>query len=237
MEKEKMKPEDVSKHIEAIIKATFSALNDINKTQKEGENKTPTGKVSRLIFPQYSTIHRGGETRYSEQELRFLFVEKFNQYCAFHNLPWFYSVETPTEHKYLLSKKGETLDVPEVDVDGAKSAMIDMAIHGQDLERIALIEFKANNPKDSCYTKDFLKLREEAQNKEDLQTFFVMYVESYDDDTIASLNEKIEMKKDGEDKKYKSSRTKFYCYSLSDERKKWIVSDGKRIDDVDNLPQ
>lgn len=57
-------------------------------------------------FPKYSGRYRNGETRISEQELRFIFVEQFNKYCKNNSWNAYYSVETPTEEKYILVKKG-----------------------------------------------------------------------------------------------------------------------------------
>ena len=83
-------------------------------------------------FPKYSGRYRNGETRISEQELRFIFVEQFNKYCNENN-SWnaYYSVETPTEEKYIFSKKGDENCPHKVDgeVNGGQSAMIDLSIH------------------------------------------------------------------------------------------------------------
>ena len=189
--------EDYEKHIQNIIQNTFTALKDVYNNQKEGYNHNPNGELSRLIFPQYSK----GETRLSEQELRFIFVEQFNKYCNEHQeLKWFYSVETPTECKYLFSEKGAKIE-PRRDDDNGKSAMVDLAIHNDKLNRIALIEFKALNPDETCFTKDFVKLGSEPVTL----TFFVMYVKTHDVGTINSLKFKIEKK---------HPKTEFLCYDL-----------------------
>ena len=187
------------KQIQEIIKRTFDALRDVYNNQKEGYNHNPEGKQSRLIFPQYSKTYRNGETRLSEQELRFIFVEQFNKYCEEKGLKWFYSVETPTEYKYLFSEKGAKIE-PRKDNNG-QSAMVDLAIHDEELNRIALVEFKALNPDADCFTKDFVKL----ENEPDALTFFVMYVKAYDNGTIDSLKLKISKK---------SPKTEFVCYDL-----------------------
>ena len=186
-------------HIKEIIKRTFGALQDVYNTQKEGFNHNPEGKQSRLIFPRYSKNYRKGETRLSEQELRFIFVEQFNKYCEEKGLPWFFSVETPTEYKYIFSDKGKKIK-PRQDVNG-QSAMVDLAIHDENLKRIALIEFKALNPDQDCFTKDFVKLAEEPV----VLSFFVMYVKSYKNRTINSLKSKIGAK---------DAKTIFVCYDL-----------------------
>ena len=46
-----------------------------------------------MVFPKY----RNKETRVSEQELRFAFIEAFNELNKENNWGLYYSVETPTE--------------------------------------------------------------------------------------------------------------------------------------------
>ena len=66
--------DDIKNIINEITDKTFEVLKDVYKNQKEGCNYTQGDNGSRLIFPHYSTIYRKGETRISEQEIRFLFV-------------------------------------------------------------------------------------------------------------------------------------------------------------------
>lgn len=221
MEEEKMTPEKVKEHINNIIKNTYAVLKDVYENQKEGYNRHPEGKNSRIIFPHYSKTYRNKETRLSEQELRFIFVEQFNLYCK-DKLDWFYSVETPTEEKYVFSEDGKELKNPRkanAGVDKGQSAMFDLAIHNKKLERIALIEFKALNPDEVCFTKDFLKLK--VEGSEEVPTFFVMYVKSYKNsstrprykyDTICSLSKKINTEDRDE------STNSFYCYVLEPQK-------------------
>lgn len=193
-----MKQEEIKKYIGAIIQYTFEALRDVFEHQKEGIDHNPIGSLSRITFPLYSD---GKTTRLSEQELRFVFVDIFNKYCASHFLNWCYSVETPTVYKYKFSDKGHKIK-PVRDDENGQSAMIDLAIHDSKLNRIALIEFKALNPDESCFSKDFVKL----ENEPDVLTYFLMYVKSHDMGTIESLNLKIEKK---------ASNTEFVCYDLT----------------------
>ena len=101
--------------IEKIIKDTFDVIQKVYHTQREGDGTQREGdgnhkdfceSQSRIIFPKYSEQYRDSETRISEQELRFIFVEQFNKYCNENN-SWnaYYSVETPTEEKYVFSKE------------------------------------------------------------------------------------------------------------------------------------
>lgn len=190
-------------HIEQIVESTFEVLKEVHSKQKEGYNQYPSGNKSRIIFPQYSKEYRNGETRLSEQELRFIFVEQFNRYCEDNKLNWFYSVETPTEHKYIFSERGVKNSNPNMtDNKGeGQSAMVDFAIHDETLKRIALVEFKALNPNKLSFIKDFKKLNAEPID----DTYFIMYIKSYDSGTINNLKLKV---------KSSIGKAKFYCYDL-----------------------
>ena len=208
---------EIKTHIDAIIEKTFEVLKAVYKNQKKKKNKEQKTEHlfhvgSRIIFPKYSEKYRNGETRLSEQELRFIFVEQFNDYCNNHQeMHWFYSVETPTEEKYQFSESGAKLEQPKKVDAGDKngqSAMVDLAIHDEQLNRIALIEFKALNPEASCFKKDFIKLSEEPTTL----TYFIMYVRTHDAGTLNSL--KLKVDSIGE-------KTKYCCYDLES---------GKRIE-------
>jgi hypothetical protein len=191
---------DIKNIINEITTKTFEVLKNVYANQKEGHEFTQGDNGSRLIFPHYSTVYRDGETRISEQELRFVFIEQFNAYCAENNLKLFYSVETPTEYKYTFTDKNN----PHKDEDG-QSAMFDLCIHNEKLERIALIEFKALNPDKFCYKKDFCKLDSEKEGKPNLETFFIMMVKKSDTRTYGNIRRKIENK---------GEHTVFRCYDL-----------------------
>ena len=187
-------------HIEAIINRTFEIIKKVYDYQQE-KFEGPKGiSGSRIIFPQ----KRQGEaseteqdiTRVSEQELKLIFIEQLNKEI---NEGWdvYYSVETPTEKKYRFKGK----DKPEQDESG-RSANFDLVIHNNKFERIALIEFKANNPKPNDYLKDIVKLNEENYEGKVLR-YFVQIVKNSDKGTENSLQKKM---KDNEDI--------FWCYSL-----------------------
>ena len=191
---------DIKNIINEITTKTFEVLKNVYANQKEGHEFTQGDNGSRLIFPHYSTVYRDGETRISEQELRFVFIEQFNAYCVENNLMLFYSVETPTEYKYTFTDKNN----PHKDEDG-QSAMFDLCIHNEKFERVALVEFKALNPDEFCYKKDFCKLDSEKEGKPNLETFFIMIVKNADNDTFKNINVKIQNK---------DKETVFRCYNL-----------------------
>lgn len=182
-------------HIKKIIKATFDVIKNVYKNQKEGYNVNGNSN-SRIVFPKYSN----GETRISEQELRFIFIEQLNKHCQ-DDKQWnaYYSIETPTENKYKFSENKKKIQ-PRKDDEG-QSAKVDLCIYDEKLKRIALIEFKALNPDKTAFDKDFCKLQEEHA----APTFFIMIVKSHNNGSIPNIHKKIESK---------GADTEFYCYDL-----------------------
>lgn len=182
MEVEKNNQNEVKKHIDNVIERTFKALLCIyDKCANGNEGKIPEELKSRIIFPKYSN----GQLRISEQELRFVFVEQLNKEI---NDKWnvYYSVETPTMFKYRFSGEGS----PKPDNSG-RSANFDLVIHDEIYNRIALIEFKANNADKHDHDKDFVKLSNEEENPNKIALkYFIELVESSNDATYRSLKSK-----------------------------------------------
>ncbi len=199
-----MTPDELKEHIENILKLTAIHLKDVYDNHKEMDGCFKESMFnSRLVFPK----KRDNKTRISEQELRFTFVEVFNEYCNQKGLQLYYSVETPTNDSYSGFSKGK----PKVDPDG-QSANFDLVVHeavdkdGQmQLKRVCFIEFKACNAEKSEHEKDLLKLRNDENGKEGILRYFVETVKSYNNGTLSSLKNKISTK--GDD-------TLFRCYAL-----------------------
>lgn len=196
-------------HVNNMIKDTFEILAEIYKTKREGKtNNVQDSKGCRLIFPHYSPKDgKERETRISEQELRFAFVEAFNRYCTTHEgLQWFYSIETPTMKKYRFSENKKNI-YPKIDNTG-QSANFDFVIHDHKLKRICLIEFKALNSNWHEHHKDFFKLIkdhiiENSHNALDphyypyTQRYFIEVLASYDNETWQNLaSKKIKLEDD-----------------------------------------
>ena len=158
-------------HIEAIIDRTFKIIKKVYDYQQEKfeEPKNSSDKLSRIIFPQKRQEDNDNKqtiTRVSEQELKLIFIEQLNLEICEGNWDVYYSVETPTEKKYRFTGEKQ----PKQD-DSGRSANFDLVIHDNKFKRIALIEFKANNPKSSDYLKDFVKLNEENYEGKVLRYF------------------------------------------------------------------
>ena len=162
-------------HIETIINNTFEAIDEVYKTNQESAEGKFCNSKSRLVFPKY----RDGRTRVSEQELRFLFVEQFNKYCAGNGLNLYYSVETPTEKKYDFQStpKMQCLETE----DKGESAQFDLVIYNESKERVCLIEFKNNSNDAGEHEKDMLKLSKESNGK---PCYFISIADAPDANTL-----------------------------------------------------
>ena len=171
-------------HIENVIRRTYNIVQAVFEKQQEicpvKDNMPNSG--SRIIFPKY----RKNVTRFSEQKLRFVFVEQLNREIA---SGWdvYYSVETPTRYKYKFKNETHPVVIRDNSKEG-QSAQFDLVIHNNIFERIILIEFKANNASVQHHEKDFLKLESEGDN--DILTYFLEIVKSSDKGTSESLLEK-----------------------------------------------
>ena len=130
--------------------------------------------------------------RVSEQELRFVFVETFCKYCDKNKLNYYYSIETPSQYKYVFSEKiesGKPLPRKADKYDESPvSARFDMAIHDKDRKIVALVEFKNNESDSDKYEKDFIKLHEE---KEDRICLFIDLIEASDSGTLEGIKKRL----------------------------------------------
>lgn len=188
---------DIKNIMDYLIERTFDVLREVYNNQCEGKGEFSSNCNSRIVFPQY---REGGKTRVSEQELRFVFVEQFNQIAQKKDL--YYSVETPTRGTYSFSKK----EKPCADEDG-RSGEFDMTIFDQMGNRVCLIEFKAHNVKDTNFEKDFVKLNNSNEG-EDVGAYFVLLLEGCDDQTIKSIHDKLSTIPLG--------KAHFKCFSFAD---------------------
>lgn len=183
--------------MEELIDNTFQVLQKVYNNQSEGKGEFSSKCGSRIVFPQY---REGGKTRVSEQELRFVFVEQFNQIAKDKDL--YYSVETPTKGTYSFSKK----EKPCADENG-RSGEFDMTIFNQMGKRVCLIEFKAHNVKDTNFEKDFVKL-ENIEKEECKDAYFVLLLEVCNKETIKSIHDKLSTIPLG--------KAHFKCFSFAD---------------------
>ena len=206
-------------HIENVINRTFKIIKNVYDNQQEKEGLKGAGDESRIIFPKKRENKKGVyETRISEQELRFVFVEQLNNEIKGledNDKPsekWdvYYSVETPTMHGYTGFKIGQS----KADDENGQSGNIDLTIHDKQGNRICLIEFKALNPKRADYQKDFCKLVMEDKKNKDLLRYFIQIVENVDSRTMRNIREKIYVT----EKSYGSVSYKCYCLDKGEEQ-------------------
>ena len=223
-----MTKEELTNVIDEVVKKTFERLDYVYHHHRESSNLTEAIKFeegkSRLVFPMYGQ-HQNYETRISEQELRFAFVEAFNEYCKNNDLNLFYSVETPTKGRYSDFKNNPH----EEHEDGkGRSAEFDLVVYNEKLERVCLIEFKANNADALDHKKDFVKLDSLTEGAENVPRFFVEVIQSYTEGegktTIDSLNRKIEQSTD--------KRFVFRCYALEGKSRRGKEDKDKNGEDI-----
>ena len=222
-----MTKKELTKVINEIIDQTFDRLEFVYQYHRESRDFTGIIKFekgkSRLVFPMYGEHHTPSfETRISEQELRFAFVEVFNEYCKNNKLDLFYSVETPTKGRYSNFKSN-----PHEDNKG-RSAEFDLVIFNEKLERVCLIEFKAKNADDLDHKKDFVKLDSLTEGSDNIPRFFVEVIQSYTEGegktTINSLKEKIGQSVD--------KRFIFRCYALEGKSQRGKEEKDKSGEDI-----
>ncbi|NLO00264.1 MAG: hypothetical protein GX125_08405 [Bacteroidales bacterium] len=213
---------EVKGKITEILNRTFRVIDKCYENNNEASSIADYTKAeSRLIFLRYSKTYRYGKRRFSEQELKFVFIEQFNKYCDEVGWDAYYSVETPTEWKYRFSGTDE----PRKTEDGdGQSARIDICIHDNYGNRVCLLEFKAGNPEPFSFKKDFVKLSEEGG-----LCFFVHLLERQQSDTERNiLNKKI-----GESIK----ESNYICHTIDSRYKgtKYLSKDVITIDGWEKL--
>lgn len=128
-----------------------------------------------------------GLDRISEQELRFIFIEQFNKTDDVKENKLFYSIETPTERYYYFSgrqprciseKEHRDKINSNIKKSAGRAANIDLVIFqkkGKKINRVALIEFKAHDPKEKDYKKDICKLIHENS---DCIKYFIQVIDN-----------------------------------------------------------
>lgn len=211
--------EELKKHMDEIISRTFIRLGNAYRNQEV--NKTEFEKVgSRLVFPSYYKDKRPIETRISEQELRFIFVEVFNAYCDMEQLDLYYSVETPTKDTYKYFADSKENPMPH---DKGRSAEFDLVIFDEHMNRRCLVEFKAKNANEHDHKKDFVKLNNPIEGGNDVLRYFIEVIKSYNDNTKDSLKTKLDNNT--------AIKASFHCYALEGESKRNGAgqTDGKDI--------
>lgn len=168
----------------------------------------------RMVIPE-----RSENSRVSEQELKQMFIDTFLscEQCKGYS----YSVETPTVYNYIFTKPDKTHPKPlgySPNKDGGRRGNIDVVIF-EGGKRVALIEFKANNPGKFEHGKDFIKLAKEPAGEVPILRFFVEVYTSTDDKTLKKINAKF-----GSENEFYSMdiNTTYLGYSLSHNGRKCV---------------
>lgn len=216
--------DEIKQKIIEILEKTFRVIDRCYLTNKEPKKNeknpiSPSATIvgSRIVFPR----KRGKEElRISEQELRFVFIEQFNQYCRETGWNAFYSVETPTQWKYKFSEGKKPHKIADKE-EGGQSAMVDVSIHNNAGRRICLIEFKAGNPEGFCFDKDFVKLSEEGE-----LGFFIHLLETERIDTLGSVLSKVQPNR---------GTANFICHTIASKYKgtRYISDSSQEFEDAE----
>lgn len=197
--------------IDGIVQDAFNRIAYAYRNHCENSPKISYNGLTRLVFPSYAN----GDTRISEQELRFAFVEAFNNSKEVEDHNLFYSIETPTIRRYKGFAKGKPEVIQKGKNDG-RSAAFDLVIFDKNLKRVCLIEFKARTASENNHKKDLLKLKTEGEG---ILRYFIELEESFNEGTIKSLYNKVFCKGGyNEDKK-----TEFKCFVLNVKDKDGIL--------------
>ena len=131
-----------------------------------------------------------------------MFVEQLNKKIE---KGWdvFYAVEAPTRDSYSGFSKGQD---PRQDENG-RSGEFDLIIFNNHMDRIALIEFKANNALAHDHKKDFVKLNNPKEGGKEVLRYLIEIVNAYDNGTLSRLHAKIT-----------GNESVFRCWSLKEGR-------------------
>ena len=206
-----------------VLKDTFYEIYYAYKEHKEDtKNENTKNSKSHIVFPKYKNNE---EIRVSEQELRFVFVEKLNQNICDDN-KYYYSVETPTGKSYVFDEdNGGPKVVSQTDEEKNEnnkgvSARIDLVIMAKDagnFKRIALIEFKAHNPDVNDYRKDICKLINEERDNPDCLKYFIQIINVKNEQRTWNNieNKKITAIDDLKEKKNIEYSIEYRCFNLN----------------------
>ena len=210
--------------IEKVLKDTFYEIYYAYKEHKEDtKNENTKNSKSHIVFPKYKNNE---EIRVSEQELRFVFVEKLNQNICDDN-KYYYSVETPTGKSYVFDEdNGGPKVVSQTDEENNEnnkgvSARIDLVIMAKDagnFKRVALIEFKAHNPDVNDYRKDICKLiNEEWEDNPNCLKYFIQIINVKNEQRTWNNieNKKITAIDDLKEKKNIEYSIEYRCFNLN----------------------
>lgn len=137
-----------------ICEKTLERLKNMGSEFKGGGNN------ERMIFPSTNIYSKSNESiRISEQELRQIFIEEFKKL----DNKLYYSIETPTVHKYSFGKTFADIKIH----NKGRSGSMDMTIFEKDTsnyKRIYNIEFKHANCELKSIAKDIFKLIHEKED-------------------------------------------------------------------------
>ena len=169
--------------MEAVLDRTTEIVNYAYQYHREFHANVPLREkepTTRLVFPRFfhgEADKTTGWTRISEQELRFAFVQAFNEYVREYDCDYYYSVETPTESYYTFSKveNGKRKKIDPI-IGKGQSGNFDMAIYDENLKRVCLIEFKYGNVTQQAVKEVKAKLLNKKELGEEAKGYLIYMI-------------------------------------------------------------
>lgn len=159
-----------------IIYICKSVLDKLSKMDNEVIG--PQIAANQLIFPQKQQ-QRGSIIRFSEQELRLLFIDEFKK-----NHPdLFYSIETPTKEKYRFQGSLQNFTTGNINHQSGSTDLTIFKKNNAKYTRILNIEFKFKGNLDSI-GKDIFKLIQE-----EVDGAFIHLLKNSDKGTFCNANQ------------------------------------------------
>lgn len=166
--------------MKAVLDRTTEIVNYAYQYHRESHANVPLREkkpTTRLVFPRFFNRKEDkttGWTRISEQELRFAFVQAFNEYVCEHKCKYYYSVEPPTADSYKFSESTNSRRKKiEPKIGEGQSGNFDMVIYDENLKRVCLIEFKCGYVTPQAINEVKAKLTNKTELGENAQGYLV----------------------------------------------------------------
>lgn len=192
--------------VDDLIVETF---NNVILLNCESEPVNNDNKI-RIIYSKY----RNGQKKYSEHELKQMFIQVLNDRKGSHR--FFYSLEAPTRNKYIFKNKNNckssscknvnqcTIVIKKNNESGnakekdySRSGRTDVylyTISNNCYIRYSPIEFKWDNPQNRELCQDLLKLdMESSYNNNSGKGYFVLIMYKFNSKTKKSISNKIKI--------------------------------------------
>jgi len=193
---------------EIIAKALSRTITALRRIYNDGRGMDNTYNGPCLIFPSYSDEKK---IRISEQELRFIFVEKISSICK-KEKKIYYSIETPTKEPYTFSNGHSKIDPI---IGEGQSGNFDMALHNAEKKKICLVEFKYGSVSKQAFMEVLAKLANPNEARECEHRYIIHMVEEKCSEACKqNLKEAINWLSKAEGMEKPRKEVEYVCFSL-----------------------